>query len=108
MQTSVRCFLKVYDIMCTAKNPTSFQQNQIGSVPGPGSNPTSLTVKNPEDRQSDCVYCKISGQRGKTELGKLFQPYQPLPQLISHDTCKQNTKVHPPFYLRAVWAEGIE
>ena len=60
--------------MCTAKNHTSFQQNQIGSVPGPGSNPTSLTVKNPEDRQSDCVYCKIFGQRGKKEL---FQAYQP-------------------------------
>ena len=27
--------------------------------------PASLTVNNSEDRQSHCVYCKISGQRGK-------------------------------------------
>ena len=31
----------------------------------PGSNPASLTVNNSEDRQSHCVYCKISGQRVK-------------------------------------------
>ena len=31
----------------------------------PGSNPASLTVENSEDRQSHCVYCKISGQRGR-------------------------------------------
>ena len=34
-----------------------------------GSNPASLTVKNSEDRQSHCVYCKISGQRGKPPPG---------------------------------------
>ena len=32
----------------------------------PGSNPASLTVENSEDRQSHCVYCKISGQRRST------------------------------------------
>ena len=38
----------------------------IGSTPVvPGSNPASLTVENSEDRQSHCVYCKISGQRGR-------------------------------------------
>ena len=31
----------------------------------PGSNPASLTVENSEDRQSHCVYCKISGQSGR-------------------------------------------
>ena len=31
----------------------------------PSSNPASLTLENYEDRQSHCVYCKISGQRGK-------------------------------------------
>ena len=31
----------------------------------PSSNPASLTLENYEDRQSLCVYCKISGQRGK-------------------------------------------
>ena len=30
----------------------------------PGSYPASFTVENSEDRQSHCVYCKISGQRG--------------------------------------------
>ena len=44
----------------------------------PGSNPASLTVENFEDRQSHCVYCKISGARGrpppktKKKLKKLF------------------------------------
>ena len=28
-----------------------------------GANPASLTVKNSEDRQGHCVYCKFSGQR---------------------------------------------
>ena len=31
----------------------------------PGSYPASLTLKNSEDRQSHCVYCKISGKRGR-------------------------------------------
>ena len=31
----------------------------------PGSNPASLTAENSEDRQSHCVYCRISGQRGR-------------------------------------------
>ena len=31
----------------------------------PGSNPASLTVENSKERQSHCVYCKISGQRGR-------------------------------------------
>ena len=31
----------------------------------PGSNPASLTLSNSEDRQSHCVFCKISGQKGK-------------------------------------------
>ena len=35
----------------------------------PGSNPASLTVENSEDRQSHCVYCKISGQRGRPPPG---------------------------------------
>ena len=30
-----------------------------------GSNPPSLTLENSEDRQNHCVYCKISGQRGR-------------------------------------------
>ena len=34
----------------------------------PGSNPASLTEKNSEDRQSHCVYCKVSGQKGKSPL----------------------------------------
>ena len=38
----------------------------IGSTPVvPGSNPASLTVENSEDRQSHCIYCEISGQRGR-------------------------------------------
>ena len=32
----------------------------------PGSNPASLTVENSGDRQSHCVYCTISGQRGRS------------------------------------------
>ena len=35
----------------------------------PGSNPSSLTVENSEDRQSHCVYCKISGWRGRPPPG---------------------------------------
>ena len=31
----------------------------------PGSNPASLKAENFEDRQSHCVYCKISGARGR-------------------------------------------
>ena len=34
----------------------------------PGSNPASLTLENSEDRQSHCVYCKISMQKGKPLL----------------------------------------
>ena len=34
----------------------------------PGSNPASLTVENSEDRQSHCVYCKISGREGDLPL----------------------------------------
>ena len=34
----------------------------------PGSNPSSLTVENSEDRQSHCVYCKISGQRERPTI----------------------------------------
>ena len=28
-------------------------------------NPVSVTAENSEERQSHCVYCKISGNRGK-------------------------------------------
>ena len=39
----------------------------------PGSYPASLTLKNSEDRQSHCVYCKISGKRGRpTPEAKFF------------------------------------
>ena len=35
----------------------------------PGSNPASLTLKNSRGQaESLCVYCKISGQRGKPPL----------------------------------------
>ena len=34
----------------------------------PGSNPASLTVKNSEDRQSHCVYCKSRGREGDLPL----------------------------------------
>ena len=35
----------------------------------PGLNPASLTVEISEDRQSHCVYCKISGKEGDLPLG---------------------------------------
>ena len=37
----------------------------------PGSNPASLTVKNSEDRQIHCVYCKISGAEGPKKIEKI-------------------------------------
>ena len=38
---------------------------QTTEATDPGSNTAPITVNNSEDRQSHCVYCKISGQRGK-------------------------------------------
>ena len=34
----------------------------------PGSNPASPTVKNSEDRQSHCVYCKSRGREADLPL----------------------------------------